>query len=436
MSDFVSETIHTFAIVLIYIFQMPILPPELWRECMRWATIPPSGRLPLDDSLTMLDPWPVGMTAIFFQCLYLYPETAYGFEQSCIYPTKRALMLVSKAWAELAVEFMYESLVIDYFGVGRREQVIAALEGSAGLLLKKWVKRVDIFESPLSRDYAYKKLERIGFPNLRVQHMFYHYHCEIVPFGVLLSEQPLHLAERCGSPIIDRVTSQDEVFGSLRCLTLWMIEPLPTPFYLPPNLRRLTIILYETAYFQVQNLFSTRDSVALPTLTHLTLHHRYQFPDRFMLSMEMINRIGPQLRHLTITAVNSAQDWTEVDLRTILRVCTQLTELVIPYHVKIGEADLGDYKHSSLQTLGIPITRDTTESDFGLSFDIFSRREAFPKLNTIRLVSWQGGKADKQWLAPHALHLRDHGIGLEDYWGREIPLEPVPENQDHACQDA
>ncbi len=430
MSDFVSETIYTSAVVLIFTFQNPALPPELWREIMRWATLPPSGRLPLDDSLTMLDPWPVGMPSMLYQFLYLYPETAYGFEQSCLYPTKRALMLVSKAWAELAVEFMYESLVVDYYGVGRQEQVIALLEGSAGLLLKKWVKRVDVFENPLSKGYACTKLARIGFPNLRVQNLFYHYHCEIVPFGVLLSEQPLHLAERCGSQILDRATSRDEAFGSLRCLTLWMLEPTHTPFQFPSNLRRLTIIVFETTYFQVQHFFSTSDSVALPTLTHLTLHHRYQFPDRLMLSMEMINRIGPQLRHLTISAVNGAQDWTECDLRTILRVCTQLTELAIPSHMETWEADHGDYRHSILQTLGIPITRDTSEQDLQLSFDVFSRREAFPKLSTIRLVSVSANPREaNQWLEPHALRLRDHGIRLEDYSGRDVLPVLVLENQ-------
>ena len=138
MPNFVSETVtcgsYTF-LTLISIFQVATLPPELWRECMHWATLPPSGRLPLDDSLTMLDPWPVGMPPTYYH--YLYPGTAYGFEQSCLYTTKRALMLVSKAWAEIAVEFMYESLVIGHFGVGRPEQVIAVLEDPASFVLKK-----------------------------------------------------------------------------------------------------------------------------------------------------------------------------------------------------------------------------------------------------------------------------------------------------------
>ena len=391
---------------------------------MRWATIPPSGRLPLDDSLTALDPYPVGMSNELD--LFLNPEIAYGFEQSCLYPTKRALMLVSRAWADLAVEFMYESLVIDHFGVGRAKQVLAALRGSAGLVLKKWVKRVDIFRRPSVKDYVCERLARIGLPNLRVQNMFLTRHVERVPFGNLLSEQTLHLVEPCGSPILDRLTSRGQDFGSLRCLTLWMVGPLPTPFHLPSTLCRLTIVAFEATYLRVQNIFSTRDSIALPNLTHLTLHHRchmFQARDRFVWSMEIINHIGPQLRHLTLTTNKRARDWTGADLSTILRVCTQLTELVIPSPLGTWKLDHGDYRHSTLQTLGIPFMSRTSELDFRLYFDIFLRREAFPRLGTIRLVSWEAKRATGPWLEPHALHLRGHGIRLEDCCGH--PLPPV-----------
>ena len=156
-----------------FIFQIPPLPPESWEECLRWATLPPSGRLPLNDPSTSLDPWPVGIPPIPFP--YLQPEAAYGYEQSRLYTTKRTLMLVSKTWAELAVRFMYESLVIENFGVGRLDKVITALEGSAGFLLDKWkwVKRIDIwFSDPAARDDICTRLARIGLPNLRVQNMF------------------------------------------------------------------------------------------------------------------------------------------------------------------------------------------------------------------------------------------------------------------------
>ena len=316
--------------------------------------------------------------------LFLYPETAYAFEQSRLYPTKRALMLVSRAWAELAVEFMYESLVIDYFGVGRPRQVLAALEGSAGLVLKKWVKRVDRFRCPLppQKDYVCERLARIGLPNLRVQNMVSNRDAEKAPLENLLSEQPLHLMEACGSPILERLTSG--TFRSLRCLTLWMIKPLVTPLHLPSNLRRLTIILYDTTYLRVQNIFSTRDSFTLPNLTHLALHHRNESPDRFVRSMEIINHIGPQLRHLTLTAIIGTDNWNGDDLCTTLRVCTQLRELVIPLPLASWKAEHGDYGHPILQTLGIPIT---WKEDFESCIGIFSRRGAFPRLGVIRFVS-------------------------------------------------
>ena len=428
MSVFVSE--RYFRAICIhnthfYLLQTATLPPELWRECMRWATLPPSGRLPLDDSLTTLDPCPVGMPHDPFRPLF--PEIVYGFEQSRLYPTKRALMLVSRTWAELAVEFMYESLVIERLGVGRPHQVFATLEGSTGPVLKKWVKRIDIFRCPPppERNYVCERLARIGLPDLSVQYMFCHRHMGTVPLGKLLPEQPLHLMEACESPILGRLASRGGAFGNLRCLTLWMTKSLPSPLHLPSNLRQLAIIVYDPDYLPVQNIFSTRDSFALPNLTHLTLHHRRQARDRFVWSMEIINYIGPQLRHLTITAYNSARDWTGPDLCTILFVCTQLTELVIPSPLGTWKADPGDYGHSILQTLGIPFTSSTSEWDFKPYFGIFSRREAFPKLGTIRLVE----DGVMSWLEPYAQHLWDQGIRLEDCWGYPLPPASVLDDQ-------
>jgi hypothetical protein len=357
---------------------------------------------------------------------FLYPEAAHPFEQSCLYPTKRALMLVSKAWSELAVEFMYESLVIDHFGVGRQEQVFTTLEGSASFVFKKWVKRVDIFRRSTTKDYVCERLARIGLPNIRVQNMFSDYHVDLVPLGNLLPERPLHHVEACRSPTLDRLTSRGDAFGSLRCLTLWVVKPLPTPFHLPSTLRRLTIICYDTEYLRVQNIFSTRD--ALPNLTHLTLHEGYQGQYQITWFMEVINHIGPQLRHLSVTTSSSgARDWTRADLRTILCVCTQLTELVIPSPLAIWNTDPGGYGHSTLQTLGIPGWSELDGMSLGVmsTFDIFSRREAFPKLGTIRLVLWRGEWLASPWLAPFALRLRGHGIQLENCSGHPLALASV-----------
>jgi hypothetical protein len=329
-------------------------------------------------------------------------------------------MLVSRAWAELAVEFMYESLVIGDFGVGRPEQVFATLEGSTGFVLKKWVKRIDYFRCRSAPEWVsvIARLAGIRLPNLRVQNTFLNREVEMVPVPMVPPQQPLHLVEACGSPILDRL----EAFGSLRCLTLWIIGPLPSPFHLPSNLRRLNIIAYEyeTEYLQVKNIFSTRDP--LPNLTHLTLHEIFRAPDRFTWIMEIINHIGPRLRHLSLMLDDIAQDWSGADLRTILCACPQLTELVIPSPLATWVADPDDYGHLNLQTLGIP---GSPELDFMSIFDIYARREAFPKLGTIRLVSWRGEKVVNPLSAPYALRLRDHGIQLENWSGHPFPLVSV-----------
>ena len=390
---------------------------------MRWATLPPSGRLPLGGPSTTLDPWPVGIPHIPYP--YLHPKAAYGFEQSRLYRTKRNLMLVSKAWSNIAVEFMYESLVIEHFGVGRLGQVLATLEGST---LRERVKRIDIWFSDIAaRKSICESLERIGLPNLRIQYMFPHQGLLKVAPRKPLSAQPLQLT------VFAHLESQDQTFGDLRCLTLWNIQPLPAPFLLPSNLRRLTIIVYATTDLLVQNFFSTGDSVKVPNLTHLTLHLRWNTSDGILRSMETIDRIGRQLHHLTLTADCMAQDWTGGDLCTILRVCTQLTELVIPSHVCVRDADRNDYKHATLQTLGIPIPLPASEQDYRSYSDTLSRREAFPKLNTIRLISFlstHGEMMEKQWLEPDALRLRRHGIRLEDYFGRDILPVPAVEKSE------
>ena len=158
---------------------------------MHWATLPPSGRLPLDNPPTLFDPWPVDIQCGIFAHLQL--EAGYPLEQSRLYPTKRALMLVSRAWADLAVEFMYESLVLDRFGVGRPEQVLATLRDSA--LLKKWVRRIDIWNNHAEKgDNLCARLVHLELPNLRVQYYFGPENI-LRPLPILLSKQPLYHVE-------------------------------------------------------------------------------------------------------------------------------------------------------------------------------------------------------------------------------------------------
>ena len=380
----------------------------------------------------MLDPRPVGISHEPSPCLW--PEAAYPFEQCGVHPTKRALMLVSKAWADLAVEFMYESLVIDYYGVGRLGRVVVGLEASHDRLRKSWVKRVDIWFG--TWDGMHHKLEtlaRIGLPNLRVQYVFLRDRWIWRPSPILLPEQPLHLVEPSDSPILARMMSGAEAFGSLRCLTLYLLlVPLPNPVLLPSNLRRLTIISVTADLLHTQHFFSTCDSLAIPNLTHLILHQFDTAPDRFMPSLTLINHIGPQLRHLTLMAHHNILDWTGVDLRTILGVCTQLIELVTPSLGSIQGADSGGYSHSLLQTLGIPMMLHASEPDYRSLLDVFSRREAFPKLSTIRIIPIDHVPPEMQayqWLAPYTLRLEGHGIRLEDCSGRHLLPVAVLDNQ-------
>ena len=394
---------------------------------MRLATTPASGRLPLDDPPTALDPLPVGMP--HQPTSYLWPQATYGYEQRSVYPTKRALMLVSKTWAELAVEFMYESLALGpaWFG-GRSSKLIARFEYSIGFRVwKKWVKRLDIwYYSTEDRKDARTTFVRIGLPNLRVHYLFDMFGRTVNPSPSGLPRQPLHIVMQNGFPAYARLVSRPEAFRTLRSLTLSLIlGPSPTSLRLPPNLRQLTIHAHRTVPAQA---FSTAfNSVALPNLTHFTLHH-FDFASGQRVSfMGLINRIGPQLCHLTLTNSFGASHWTLADLRTILRVCSQLTELVTTSLIGPLEPDPSEYRHSNLQTLGIPIRWGTSEGDYRSFFEIFSRREAFPRLCTMRIVALDVKLEDMgadQWLESYHTRLKAHGISLEAYLDRD-PL-PVP----------
>ena len=390
---------------------------------MRLATTPASGRLPLDDPPTDLDPLPVGMP--HQQTSYLWPEATYGYEQRSVYPTKRALMLVSKTWAELAVEFMYESLAMGppWLG-GRSSKLITRFEYSIGFRVwKKWVKRLDIYYGNTEdRKDAHATFGRIGLPNLRVHYLFDVFGRTVNPSPSGVPKQPLHIVMQNGYPAYARLVSRPEAFRTLRSLTLSLIlGPSPTSLRLPPNLRRLTIHAHRAISAQA---FSTAfDSVVLPNVTHFTLHH-FDFKSNQGISfMGLINRIGPQLCHLTLTEPFRALHWTPADLCTILRVCPQLTELVTTSLIGPLELDASEYQHPNLQTLGIPIRRGTGAVDYRSFFEIFSRREAFPSLRTMRVVTLDVKLEDiqaDQWLESYRPRLKAHGISLE------VPLDRNP----------
>jgi hypothetical protein len=72
------------------------------------------------------------------------PETTYLWEQSRLYPTKRALMPVCKEWEAITMEYMYKSLVVELFGVGNEAKLLTSLQTTKlGERLRWWVKRVD-----------------------------------------------------------------------------------------------------------------------------------------------------------------------------------------------------------------------------------------------------------------------------------------------------
>ena len=142
-----------------------------------------------------------------------------------------------------------------------------------------------------------------------------------------------------------------------------------------------------------------------------------------------ITRIRVQLQHLTITVVNSTSpSLAAVDLRDILSLCPNITELVISAIKGIDPAKTSGYAHKKLQTLGLPLeySNGINRSAYSRMISTFSQEDAFPMMETIRITRGEdcealvGNMKDAEWLRPHAIRLLETGIALEDGHGEDI----------------
>ena len=209
---------------------------------MRWATLPTSGRGPLDPPATAMDRWPVGYPLPGNTQPILGPEVTYPWEQSRLYVTKRSLMLVCKEWEALAAEYLYESLVVELFGVGKEGKLLTSLRtAKRGERFRWWVKRVDARRHIHS---ALARLFRDGLPNAHIQHLWrggnHISRMEEVPHARFsttvqphtLSIRSHHFRIACPSAIQPR-----HITLYLRGINL----PCDSPIHLP-NLQQLAII--------------------------------------------------------------------------------------------------------------------------------------------------------------------------------------------------
>jgi hypothetical protein len=394
---------------------------------MRWATLPSTGRSPLDYS-TALDRWPTGAPAA--GAAFHGPEVTYAYEQSRLYPTKRALMLVCRVWSNWAVEFMWESLVINRYGVGRLNEIVATLQASTnGLQLAPWVRRIDAWITSESERDVYGTLHQLNLPNLRMQIFFDRGSIPRVSPRPPLSQRLDFLI--CGDHSFQStMASRPELFQHLRALTLALHAPVSET--LPPssNLRRLIVFVHHKSDQEAANYLATLEP-ALPSLTHLTLHI-FSKSEPLRPWISYISIYGVHLLHLVVTNRALVTRITIADIRLLLAACLQLVELAVPPPEDKWSEGMFAQQHTNLQLLGVFIFRPQFHmwsNDYSTLINIFSQKALFPNLLAVRIIntnkqfSYSGLSTDpetRRWMHPHALRLLRAEIRLEDYTGRDM----------------
>ena len=332
--------------------------------------------------------------------------------------------------ADIAVEFMFESLVFD---TDRAEALVRTLQDElSGPRLARWVRRIDIrFHDPY---LICQTIARLHLPNLQVQCVFASF---LEPLPIISSHHPLHTIVVDYSLLPSLPSSHPDVFQRLRALTIIIKrvgqqEQLPIDDLVCPNLSQLTIIAVSSAAVPVIDCISAIGSTSHPNLTRLTFHFYTQRGEHIQPLVSWIARIRVQLQHLTITETNSTSvSLAAADLRDILSLCPNLTELVVSAIKGIDSANAPSYAHKKLQTLGLPLeySNETNRSAYSRMISTFSQKDAFPMMETIRITRMEeeftceglvGNIEVAGWLRPHAICLLETGIALEDGHGEDI----------------
>ena len=246
--------------------------------------------------------------------------------------------------ADIAVEFMFESLVFD---MDRAEALVQTLQDElSGARLARWVRRIDIrSHNPYP---IFQKIARLHLPNLQVQCVFASF---LEPLPIISSHHPLHTIVVDCSLLPSLPSSHPDVFQRVRALTIIIKgvgqeEQLPIDDLVCPNLSQLTIIAVSSAAVPVINCISAIGSTSHLNLTRLTFHFYAQMGEHIQPLVSWIARIRVQLQHLTITGFNS----THITAADLLSLCPNITELVISAIKGIDSANASGYAHKKLQS--------------------------------------------------------------------------------------
>jgi len=343
-----------------------------------------SGRLPLSDPPTCLGPWVPG--CLTHEVFPEAPDFSYAYEQHQVYPTKRALMLVCKDWTGLATEFLYESILVDLYGIESSEKFVDVLQTPVrGSRLAWWVKRVDMDANIEGPVLTIQEL----CPNLRVFRMFNNqgHYLECIPF----LHPGSHLTTLCVTPITlgSIFEASPSTLDRWRYLAI-IIEGVvtgpgagtttPVPILPPlPQLLSLTIVSFS---WNGAARFVPISSWSCPLLTHLSIHSWDEFDE----VLGLVEHFGPQLAFFAFTLPGSHIEWGT--LYSFLKAMPKLKELVTPQLSERMNSDeqgpLRGFRHPNVEVLGFPIPYQMHDRGADYAQHVHA---LFPKLRAIRITS-------------------------------------------------
>ena len=424
-----------------------MLPPEIWRICIRWATLPPSGRSPWDDPRTHLDPW--YRRSITQHVANDRSAVSDTIEQMSVYPTKRAVVLVCKAWKQIATEYLYEHVVCGVLGCSALITILQS--GAKGEQLARLVIRVDIPGTGEAHQLQSTFLQIC--PNLQ---------------SIYLTAFPVfhpapYSSERRNLPIVSispdlLQTPGYEPFWSAanhwRYLTIHFgihelnenpLMPITQRNILPPpphsngkeflNLKHIFFTSRSGSRYSIRNL----SHWPLPSLTHLTINSYFPVGREYddILDALQASQLGPRLKFFALLVHDrtSPYNTTISGSLALLKAMPNLEEIALPFFWVSVPAPTMAVTLSGVHTVGMETERrdyppGDTEKAFATYVEICCR--LFPNRRKIRTLAttslhtvsyfftMEDGPMPMLLLKTAAAVLKERGIKFEDCAGWDI----------------
>ena len=369
-------------------------------------------------------------------------------EQLSVYPSKRAVVLVCKAWNQIATEYLYEHIVCGVPDLIGCSALITILQrGAKGEQLARLVIRVDIYSTGESHQLQSTFL-RIC-PNLQSIYLNAFPFFDPAPYSSEQRNLPI-LSIR--SDLLQ--TPEYEPFWSAadhwRSLTIRFeihepngnpLVPITEGNILPPpphsdgkeflNLRH---ILFSGSRYSIRNL----SHWPLPSLTHLTIKS-YFLVERIyddILDALQSSQLGPRLKYFALLVHHRTPSYntTISGSLALLKAMPNLEEVALPFFWVSAPPPIMEVTLSRIHTVGMETDRldytavATPEIAFATYVEICCR--LFPNMRKIRTTATTSLYTVSYFLTMKvgpmvhlktaAAVLKERGIKFEDCAGWDI----------------